>query len=266
MSSSASKYLSKLQDKRVLVLGGTSGIGFCVAEAALEYGAYVVVSSSTQAKVDKTISRLQASYSDKASKVTGFTCDLSRPQNLESNIESLLVAATDNNTRKLDHIVSTAGNSVQAPKVTELTVESIQNFGNLRFFAPLVLAKYAPLFMTPGPRSSITLTSGTITRKPFKDRTVMAAWGSGIEGTVRGLAVDLAPIRVNIVSPGAILTEIWDNFPNEHLEGILEGFKKETLTGELGTPEDAAEAYLHSMKDGFMTGTVLDVDGGRILT
>ncbi|KAL8766867.1 MAG: hypothetical protein Q9209_006463 [Squamulea sp. 1 TL-2023] len=266
MTSPASKYLSKLQDKRVLVLGRTSGIGFCVAEAALEHGAYVVVSSSTQAKIDKTMSRLRASYSDRVSKLKGFTCDLAQPQNLESNVKSLLMAATENDTRKLDHIVSTAGDSIHAPKVTELTIESIQKLGNVRFFAPLVLAKYAPLFMTPGPRSSITLTSGTIARKPFKDRTVLAAWGSGIEGTVRGLAVDLAPIRVNIVSPGAILTEIWNGVLKEHLEGVLEGFRKETLTGELGTPEDVAEAYLHSMKDGFMTGTVLDVDGGRILT
>ncbi|KAL8752949.1 MAG: hypothetical protein Q9199_005388 [Rusavskia elegans] len=264
-SSPASKYLSKLRDKRVLVLGGTSGLGFCVAEAALEHDAHVVVASSTQPKIDKTISRLQTSYPDKAAKISGHTCDLAQLETLEANIEALFKAATDNNTKKIDHIVSTAGDAIHAPKVSELTVETIQKLGNVRFFGPLVLAKYAPLYMTPGFRSSITLTSGTISHKPFKDRTVMAAWGLGIEGIMRGLAVDLAPLRVNIVSPGAVVTEMFQGIPEEQRGAVLEGFRKETLTGELGTPEDVAEAYLHAMKDAFMTGSVLVNDGGREL-
>ncbi|KAI4216435.1 MAG: hypothetical protein L6R36_009344 [Xanthoria steineri] len=262
MSSSTSKYLSKLRDKRVLVLGGTSGLGFCVAEAALEHDAYVIVSSSTQAKIDKTISRLQASYPDKAAKISGHVCDLAQLPNMEANVEALLEAATDGNTKKIDHIVSTAGDRIQFPKLSELTVESVQNCGTVRFVGPLVLAKYAPPYMTPGFRSSITLTNGTISYKPFKDRAVTAAWGMGIEGAMRGMAVDLAPIRVNIVSPGAVVTELFDGAP----EGMLETFRKATLTEQLGTPEDVAEAYLHTMKDGFMTGNVLVSDGGRILT
>ncbi|KAL8724578.1 MAG: hypothetical protein Q9166_007873 [cf. Caloplaca sp. 2 TL-2023] len=262
MSSPTSKYISKLRDKRILILGGTSGIGFCAAEAALEHDAYIIVSSSTQAKIDKTISRLQTSYPDKAHNITGHICDLAQLANMESNIEALFKAATEDNTKKIDHVVWTAGDKLQVPKVSELAVETIQKVGNVRFFGPLVLAKYAPLYMTPGARSSITLTSGTITNKPFKDRTIMGAWGSGIGGIMRGLAVDLAPIRVNVVSPGAVLTEHFEGAP----AGVLEGFKKETLTGELGTPEDLAEAYLHAMKDGFMTGSVLVIDGGRVLT
>ncbi|KAI4270316.1 MAG: hypothetical protein LQ337_006756 [Flavoplaca oasis] len=261
-SSSNSKYLSKLRDKRILVIGGTSGIGFCVAEAAFEHDANVIVSSSTQAKIDKTISRLQASYPDKATKISGHVCDLAELSALESNVEALLKAATRENTNKIDHIVFTAGNSIPCPKVSELTVETVQAWGNVRFFGTLMLAKYAPTYMTPGSRSSITLTSGTIAHKPFKDRAVMAAWGSGIEGIMRGLAVDLAPIRVNIVSPGAVATEIFEGLP----EAMIDVFRKETLTGEMGTPEDVAEAYLHSMKDGFMTGSVLVNDGGRVLS
>ncbi|KAL8828604.1 MAG: hypothetical protein Q9170_006533 [Blastenia crenularia] len=260
-SSSTSKYLSKLGDKRVLVLGGTSGIGFCVAEAALEHDAFVIVSSSTQAKIDKTISRLRESYPTKASKISGHVCDLAQLSSLETNVKALFEAATDNNTKKIDHVVYTAGNTTSSPKVSELTVESIQTVGNVRFFGALVLAKYAPLYMTPGFHSSITLTSGTIANKPFKDRTIMAAWGSGVEGIMRGLAVDLAPIRVNLVSPGAVVTEIFAGVP----EGVLDEFKKQTLTGELGTPEDLAEAYLQCMKNRFMTGCVVRNDGGRAL-
>ena len=263
MTSSTPKYTSKLRDTRVLVLGGTSGIGFCVAEAALEHGAQVCVSGSKQPKLDQAVSRLQSAYSDEASKVSGHVCDLSQPQDLESNLDSLLkTAAADG---KLDHIVFTAGDPLKIIPVAEATVESIQKIGNVRFLGPLLLAKLAPKYLSPGPLSSITLTGGSMSHKPTKGWTLIAAWGSGIEGITRGLAVDLAPLRVNMVSPGAVHTELFDDIPKERLEGVLQGFKDGTLVGKVGTPEDLAEAYLYSMKDHFVTGAILRSDGGRLL-
>ncbi|KAL8654729.1 MAG: hypothetical protein Q9226_003324 [Calogaya cf. arnoldii] len=99
-SSSTSQYLSKLKDKCVLVLGGTSGLGFCIAGAALEHDAYVIVASSAQPKLDNTISCLRTSYPDKAAKVSGYTCDLAQLSTLEANIETLFKAATDTRGRE----------------------------------------------------------------------------------------------------------------------------------------------------------------------
>ena len=93
----------------------------------------------------------------------------------------------------------------------------------------------------------------------------MAAWGSGIQGITRGLAVDLAPIRVNMVCLGAVHTELFDDIPKERLDGVLQGFREGTLIGEVGTPENVAEAYLYPMKDQFVTGEILRSDGGRLL-
>ena len=93
----------------------------------------------------------------------------------------------------------------------------------------------------------------------------MAAWGQGIEGIVRGLAVDLAPIRVNLVKPGAVHTELFADIPAERLEKVLEKMRKETLTGTVGRPEDVAEMYLGLMKCAFASGSMVDVDGGRLL-
>lgn len=89
--------------------------------------------------------------------------------------------------------------------------------------------------------------------------------GSGIEGITRGLAVDLAPVRVNIVCPGAVHTERFDYIPKERLEGVLQGFKDGNLLGKVGTPEELAEAYIYSMKDHFATGAFLQSDGRRLL-
>ncbi|KAL9003612.1 MAG: hypothetical protein Q9188_003533 [Gyalolechia gomerana] len=162
MASSTLKYISILHEKRVLIIGGTSGIGYCVAEAALEYGAHVCIASSQQSKLDKKIAQLQSTYPDKDTKISGYTCDLSQPQQLESNIESLLKAAAG--TFKLDHVVFTAGDAIKVGPISETSVDAIQACGNIRFFGPLVLAKFAPRYLNPGPQSSITFTGGTASK------------------------------------------------------------------------------------------------------
>ena len=263
MASTTLKYTSKLHNARVLVLGGTSGIGFCVAEAALEHGAQVCISGSKQTKLDEAVSRLQSTYPEKASNIHGQVCDLSQPEQLESNIETLLKAAAADT--KIDHIAFTAGEALKVVPIAEATVESIQESGTVRFLAPLLLAKMVPKYISPGPESSITLTGGTTIHRPAKGLTIMVAWGSGIEGITRGLAVDLAPVRVNIVCPGAVHTQRFDYIAKERLEGVLQGFRDGNLLGKVGTPEELAEAYIYSMKDHFATGAFLQSDGGRLL-
>ena len=263
MASTTLKYTSKLHNARVLVLGGTSGIGFCVAEAALEHGAQVCISGSKQPKLDNAVSRLRSTYPEKASNIHGHLCDLSQPEQLESNISSLLKAAAADS--MIDHIVFTAGDPLNLVPIAEATVESIQKGGNVRFLAPLLLGKLAPKYLSPGPKSSFTLTGGTMSHRPNKGWAIMVAWGSGIEGIMRGLAVDLAPVRVNMVNPGAVHTELFDSIPKESLEGVLQRFKDDTLLGKVGAPEELAEAYIYAMKDHFMTGAILTSDGGRLL-
>ncbi|KAM0803836.1 short chain dehydrogenase [Usnea florida] len=260
---SQTKYTSKLHDAHVLIFGGTSGIGFCVAEAAIEHGAHVCICGSKQVKLEKAVSRLQSSYPDSASKVVGHICDLSQPDAIEHNIEIVLKFASVDS--KIDHIVFTSGDALQVRPIAEATIESILKAGNVRFMGPLMLGKLAPKYMSAGPKSSITLTGGSMSHKPAKGWTVIAAWGSGREGMTRGLAVDLAPIRVNMVSPGAVHTELFDDIPKERLESVLQGYRDGTLVNQVGTPENLAEAYVYAMKDQFVTGKILESDGGRLL-
>lgn len=255
------KYITKLRDKRVLIVGGTSGIGFAVAEACVEHGAHVIVASSTSAKVSKTIDRLKSAYPTFASNVSGTTCDLSKHETLEQNITALFEFVG----KGVHHVVFSAGDALKLIPLSEISSDYLRDSPTVRFLAPMILSKIAPQFMAPGPESSITFTGGTNSVKPAPGWGILAAYGAGLEGLTRGMAKDLKPMRVNLVSPGAVLTEIWDAIPEEAREGLLEAFKADTLVGKLGTPEDVAEAYLYAMKDQFVTGSIISTDGGRIL-
>ncbi|MCJ1367184.1 hypothetical protein MMC16_006316 [Acarospora aff. strigata] len=265
MSTTGLKYVSKLSKARILIIGGTSGIGFCVAEACLENGASVILAGSKQTKLSNAISRLQTRYPDLSTLVSGRTCDLSDPDSIEANLETLLEAATTSASTPLNHIVFTAGDALNLVPLSAATVDTIHATGTIRFLAPLLLAKLAPTYLVPGPASSITLTSGTNSAKPMPGWTVQAAYGAGMEGLTRGLAVDLKPVRVNLVSPGAVHTELFNDFGGENLEAFLKRMREGTLTGEVGKPEDVAEAYLYFMRDRFVTGSMVSSDGGRLL-
>ena len=263
----ASKYSSKLHDKRVLVFGGTSGMGFCVAEASIEAGATVIISGSRPPKIDATIARLKSSYPDCGARLSGHACDLSKTEDLEQNIETLLKSATQDGAEKLDHVVFTAGDIFPITGLAGATVESITKMGTVRFVAPVLLAKLlVPKYMTSSAGSSITMTGGVNSTKPTVGWSVLAGWGAGVEGLARGLAVDLKPIRVNCVAPGAVNTELIQGLSGENLEAMLTHFRDRTVTGTVGRPEDLAEAYLYCMKDRFVTGSVLHSNGGQFLT
>ncbi|KAG9698325.1 short chain dehydrogenase, partial [Aureobasidium melanogenum] len=235
----SNKYHKVLVNSRVLVLGGSSGIGFCVAEHALSLGAIVTISSSRQSKLDDALQRLKASVPNSATNVTGQICDLSDVESIRPNLETLLKTVTS--TQLLDHIVFTAGDGIKIRPVADLEVETIQRMGHVRFFGPMLLGGVAKDYMKPSRTSSITLTSGTNITKPGKGWTAVAGYGAGTEGIARGLAVDLAPIRVNTVSPGAVHTEMFDDIPEDRLPAVLSKFRERSLTDSVGTPEELSE-------------------------
>lgn len=251
----------KLKGAHVLVLGGSSGLGFGAALAALDQKAHVTIASSQQTKVDKAVARLQEANGNGASIIKGYACDLSKSSELESNITNLFEAATANG--KIDHIILTAGDAVTIKPIAETTVDEMLAAGNVRFLSALIIGKLGPKYLSPGPKSSITFTSGTMSYRPVLHWALQAGWGSGVEGVTRGLAMDLAPIRVNCVSPGAVHTEIFDNAPPEAVGSILQAYRDWSLLGSVGTPDEVAEAYIHFMRSTFITGTTLMIDGGR---
>lgn len=267
MASPSLKYTNKLAGQRVLILGGTSGMGFCVAEAAIEHGANVVISSSNQSKLDKTVARLKEAYPTQTEKqtITTHVCDLSDSANLDANFEALFQVATVGGTIKLNHVVTTAGDALSLPPLSGITSEIVQKSMHVRFVAPAVMAKYIEKYVEKSPASSFTMTGGVRGRKPAPGWSLATSVSVAVEGLARGLALDLKPIRVNVVSPGAVHTELFDWLPQEQLEGMLEMFKNSSTTGTVGRPEDLAESYIYLMKDQFVTGSVIESNGGTLL-
>lgn len=256
------KYSNKLAGARVLVIGGSSGIGYCVAEASLEFGASVIISSSQQSRIDSSIQQLLKTYPSSKSRIAGYACDLSSPS-VEANIEKLFEQCGE---PKFDHIVHTAGDSLATLKLEDATLETIQKAAMVRFNSPLLLAKHAPKHLNPGPASSIILTTGSVSRKPSKDWSIVASYATGLHGMMRNLALDLAPIRVNLISPGAVLTPLWDGLEKDMRESLMRRVMEKNTTGAIGRPEDVAESYIYVMRDWNVSGSVIDTNGGTLLT
>jgi NAD(P)-dependent dehydrogenase (short-subunit alcohol dehydrogenase family) len=110
------------------------------------------------------------------------------------------------------------------------------------------------------------LTSGTIGVRPTPGAALMASGAGAIEALARGLAVELAPVRVNAVRPGPIRTPMHDTVPEEQREALFTAIARRTLTKGLGEADQIAATHLYLMENGYVTGTVLTVDGGFSLT
>jgi NAD(P)-dependent dehydrogenase (short-subunit alcohol dehydrogenase family) len=250
---------NQLAGKRVAILGGTSGLGFALARGLVEEGASVIVGSSKQSRVDEAIKRLNdgnEQYNADSSRVAGYAVNLSG-KDMEESIRSFFKQAG-----KVDHIVHTAGDSLAMLPLPEVTYEKIISAGEVRFYSAILTAKIASEVLSPG--GSLTFTTGSVAEHPIKHWAVVASYASGLHGLTRQLAFDLAPkqIRVNLVSPGPVKTELWDFVPKDQQEGFFKEQGKKTLTGKVGEPAEVAQAYLYLLKDGNITGEVIRSDSG----
>ena len=235
-----------LSGRKVVVIGGSSGIGFAVAEAALAEGAFVVIGSSKAANVESAVARLGKGASGAAVNVRD-----------EASVQAFFETAG-----AIDHLAYTAGDwdRAQAGPVAELDFAVAASGLEVRFWGALRAIKHALPHLAPA--GSITLTDGVRTHKPAKGMPLSSAYGAAIEHLAKGLAVDLAPRRVNAVCPGLILTEVWNAMPADRLARMTAGLP----LPQAGDPTDVAQAYVYLMKGGYTTGQVLIVDGGLMLT
>lgn len=236
-----------LSDKKILLLGGTSGIGFATARAAALEGATVVVVSSQPEKVEHALSRL--------------------PDNSEGHVVDVTneteQQAFFNRVGKFDHLIFTAGEALLIDSIHAMDSESARRFFNLRYWGAFTAAKYGSPNIRPG--GSISFTSGVAAARPNPGLSVAASVCGAIEAMTRALAVELRPLRVNAIAFGMIRTELWNHLTNEQLAAMDDSAAKTLLVGKLGEPEDAAEAFIYLMKEQYTTGQILVVDGGASL-
>ena len=167
-------------------MGGTSGLGLATAQAAAAQGAQVVVVSGNPARVEAALAVLPDT-------AEGHALDLSR----ESNIASFFEAAGS-----FDHLVYTAGENLTLEWVKDMDLTRARDFYTLRYWGALTAVKYATPHMRPG--GSIGLTGGIASPRPGKGWALAASICGAMEGLTRALAVELAPLRVNLVAPGVV--------------------------------------------------------------
>ncbi|KAL2874079.1 hypothetical protein SGCOL_010760 [Colletotrichum sp. CLE4] len=265
MTTQPNKYTSKLASKRILIIGGSSGLGYAVAVASLEHAATVILASSNPSKLAAAEARLRTTYpSTRANQLKTHTINLADLENLHMNLTALLDEATSDGTLKINHILYTADAAFPLPSLGDTKPSHITASLSMRAYAPTILAGLLSTenYITHGPDTSLTLTNGSSSHRPMPGWAVADCAAGAMEGLVRGLSFNLAPVRVNLVSSGPVTTELFMTLP----EAAIEGFRSKTLTGRLGRPEDVAEAYLYLMKDGNITGATIFTEGGRILS
>jgi NAD(P)-dependent dehydrogenase (short-subunit alcohol dehydrogenase family) len=236
-----------LADQRVVIIGGSSGMGLATAHAAAAAGASVTIASSHRERLDAALAELPDTCD-------GFVTDTRAEAD---------VAALFERVGTLDHLVYTAGDALDRRPLQDLPLDEARHLFDVRFWGVIAAVKHAAPRIKPG--GSIVLTSGIIGVRPTPGAALAAGSVGAIEGLARGLAVDLAPVRVNTVRPGPIRTPMWDGIPQPQLDAMVAAFTERTLTEAVGEPDQIAATNLYLMENGFVTGTVLTVDGGFIL-
>lgn len=128
-----------------------------------------------------------------------------------------------------------------------------------------MLGKHAPAYMKRSHTSTITLTSGSVGVRPVPGWVVPASYAGGLISMTKALALELKPIRVNLVQPGAVDTNLWSHLEAATREKLFKKWESEILTGRVGQPEDVAEAYAYCWRDGNVTGATVQTDGGHTM-
>lgn len=213
-----------------VVVGGHTGIGRAVADALRQRPGRVI----------------------EAGRRSGL--DLSDATAVERFFQSL---------GPVDHVVVTAGSQAPAGPLADLSLEAAQAAFDVKFWGSLRVAQAAARRLRSG--GSLTLTSGFLSRRAVPGTLVKTAMNAGLEAVAKVLARELAPLRVNVVSPGLTDTEAYAALTPEARSAMLDRAARSLPAGRTGRPEDVAQGYLLAIDNPFMTGAVIDLDGGALI-
>ncbi|UXH78314.1 SDR family oxidoreductase [Roseateles amylovorans] len=230
MNSSASAPSAFQAQTVSVVIGGTSGIGRAVVQAL-------------QARPGQVIA---------AGRRTAL--DVSKEADVATFFESL---------GPIDHVVFTAGSSAPGGALIDLDLTAARAAFDTKFWGAVHVARHAARRMRPG--GTLTLTSGMLARRPTPGTFVKSAMNAALEITTKVLARELAPLRVNAVSPGLTDTEAYAGMAPAAREAMLAKAAASLPAGRVGRPEDLAAAVLFAIDNPFVTGTVIDVEGGALI-
>jgi len=244
--------MGKFEGKVALVTGGTSGIGLATAQKLVNEGAYVYITGRRQNELDKAVNQI-------GKNVTGVQGDISKLEDLDK-----LYDLIKQEKGKLDILFANAGIGNFLP-LGEITEEQVDRTFDINVKGTIFTVQKA-LSLFPNKVGSIIVTGSTAGSIGNPAFSVYGASKAALRALVRNWILDLkgTEIRVNVVSPGAILTPAYDELFGDALEGVMENSRDTIPAGKVGTPEEVANAvsFLASDESSYLTGVELFVDGG----
>ena len=235
------------ESQRIVILGGTSGIGLATAERAAAEGATVIVASSRTDRIDAALERLPAS-------AEGYSVDVRREEPIRDLFSRL---------GSFDHLAFTAGETLQIGPIADTDVDEARAALDVRVWGAYAAVKHAVAHLRPG--GSIVLSSGIAGTRPGANWTVAASICGALDALTRALAVELAPVRVNAVASGVVRSNLWRGMSEEDRSAMYASLSEALPVGRVGEVSDIAEAFLYLMRNGYSSGATVTVDGGSVL-
>jgi len=242
---------TSLDGQRAWVFGGTSGIGLACAQALAEAGVQVVVAGRSRQRLQAALARLPPGV---------------RGEGLDAGDGAALRAALARH-GAIDHVVVSIGGASALGPYRQLDEEALRRtFENKFWQVQRATLAALPHMVTDSPSASVTWITGAAARAAMPGMSALAAGNGALHAMVGPLARELAPVRVNAVSPGFIDTPYWEQSMEPEARSMTyETMAKLVPVKRVGRPQDVAAAVMLCVSNSFMTGAVIDCDGGRRL-
>ena len=231
-----------LAGQKVVVVGGSSGIGLATAELARQEGAEVVIASRNKERLAPAAEKIGA---------TAMVADVTSDDSIAALFKTIGV---------VDHVVVTAAQLRSGPFKT-VPMEDVRATMEGKFWGAWRVAREADI----RPGGSLTLVTGFLSVRPRPNSAIISAANGALESLARALALELAPVRVNAVSPGVIDTPIRAAMPEQARREMLAKTAASLAVGRVGAAEDIAQQIVSFMTNGFATGSIVYIDGGALI-